>query len=278
MIHSHQKKKPELTLKFGNFQILCSIRVQICFMSQVLTLHANNLLVAPKFTNFKTPISPMVLNGYLSDQELRITQSEYIHSANILVMPVHCSPLLVYLMPRKWTYRYTDSLKTLSILWSIIQCYCCVDYIGKNVEQTKKAKDELIVNCEKLNENLMIAIKGCNKDTFFNIMEIFTIDRIRLHEACICKMFGFTFPIESIYTPQMVPSFNLLEKDAQANFSSIVKHFFQTKEALINVRTERASPEGTFVQKQYFTHFEPDKNTYMNRELAYQYYKCIVDE
>lgn len=253
-------------------------------MSQVLTLHANELLVAPKFNNFKTPISPFVLNGFQSDQNLRITLSDYVHSANILVMPIHCSPLLVYLMPKKWTYRYTDSFKTLSMLWSIIQCYCCTDYIGKNVEQTKAAKDELISKCSDLNDALIAAVKNTNgvEQAFYSVMEKFTIERIHIHEACICKMFGFTFLIESIYTPYMTPTFNVLEKNAQSTFTSVVKHFFQTKEALINVRIERASPEGTHVSKQYFTCLdngfgENPYNGYMNRELAHQYYLCLVE-
>lgn len=231
----------------------------------MLTVHANQLLVARKHA-FSSPISPQVLNAFLSDAAIKTHMSEYVHSANILVMPVHYSPLLVYLVrPQPWTYRYTDSLKMLSMLWSIIQCYTCVDYPNKNVERIKKAREELVVQINDLNARMCETLQ---MDTFFEQMETFTIERINLHETCLLRIFGMDVPV---LTPmEFKPDVSALEADARLKLRGVTEHFFKTKERLMNVRLESDDRYFTFDQNQ-----ENPYKGYMCRKLAREYFNCI---
>lgn len=231
----------------------------------MLTVHANQLLVARKHP-FSSPVHPQVLNAFLSDPSIMTHVSEYVHSANILVMPIHYSPLLIYLArPQPWTYRYTDSLKMLTMLWSIIQCYTCVDYPKKNAERITKAREELIVQIEALNERMRETLR---METFFEQMETFTIERINLHEVCLLRIFGMDVPV---LTPmEFKPDVSALEAEARLKLGGVTEHFFKTKERLMNVRLE--------TNDRYFTLDQNQENPYkgyMCRKLALEYFNCI---
>jgi hypothetical protein len=238
---------------------------------EFLTLREDGMYIAPKF-RAPSPVSPFVLNGFANDTELRVVSSEYIHSANILVMPVHYSPLLAYLVFRPpWIYRYTDSLKMLSMLWSIIQCYSVVDYPQKNAKRIDEARRELMLGCEELNEKIV------GGGDFIRAMESFTIDRIRLHEACIWKMFGYGFPVEIAQTPHVTPPLSVLDKATQDQFPAIIKHFYETKDFLVNVRLEKAQEQGAYQAVRHFTCLdegfgENPYNGYLSHKFAREYH------
>ena len=195
-------------------------------------------------------------------------------------MPIHYSPMLCFLthVP-PWTYRYTDSLKMMTMLFSIIQCYSVVDYPRKNPSLIKEARATLMEKCEKLNDAILESLKGKSEEDFYRLMEGYTIDRIQLHEACIWKMFGFAFPVELVLTPNLAPEIGVLEEPRK--FFAALEHYFQTKDMLINVRSEKASPEGEYVQKRFFTNHSslgdnPYKG-YFNRALAREYFLAMTE-
>jgi hypothetical protein len=209
-----------------------------------LAIHANLMLATPRVA-FKSPLSLQVLQAYMADEDLRIKHSEYMHSREFLFIPVHKSPLLIALIPRSWHYRYTDSFESLSMLWSIISSYSTLLNISR---------DELIKQSDEMDEKMFEAMNDPTMDEkkFCSIMSDITIQRIQIHERFLWDMLKLKFPVEQILTPSLFPTIQMLQKDDQDKYYDRMAHYFETKEALRNVREEKATPEGEFKSKNYF--------------------------
>lgn len=246
----------------------------------ILDLHANGMAVKPK-KEYKSPVSPQLLNGYFSDKALAIEHSYTIHGRNFFIMPVHLSPILCLYMTKPWTYRWTDSLKTISMLWGIIICYSAnkyLDFYKENKELIDPLYVELIINIDKMEDAMFAAVQNNQKDYIQN-MQNFTIERINMLEIYLHKLFKMEehFKVECVLTPKEYPNASLLEQGF--NFRNVINHFFNTKNEVRNVRMKKSTPED--VKYEYIRHFSLNPpigdlyNGYLDKILVEEYFKFM---
>jgi len=245
---------------------------------KVLSLHATGKAVSlnPAF-KLKTPVTPQVLNGFMSDEAFKRDHSMYMHSRDFLPMPVPASPLLCMIMHNRPLFeRYTDSFKTLSMLRIIVQCFALNPYLRN--ERILKAQQVLLDKTIAMEEQMHKDIEACKDlDEFIVIMEHTTYYRIHTYEECVHDMFDLQVPLDHCLTPT---DDAVTVQDASA-IPALLTHYFATKQEIRNVRMEKALPEGEeFIKVNYFT--LPiclrEGNLYKNflsRQLAQEYYNFI---
>ena len=168
---------------------------------RVLELHPSGKAVAlnPKF-RLKTPVTPQLLNGFMSEEAFRIDHSMYMNSRDFLPMPIPQSPVLCMLIQRPLFERYTDSFKTLSMLRTIVQCFALNPYLRN--ARIEKAHQKVLEETTELEERFHAEMeKTQDINAFLNILELSTYDRIHMYEKCIRTMFELNVPEEMCLTP-----------------------------------------------------------------------------
>jgi len=228
----------------------------------VLSLHPSGKAVSlnPKF-KLKTPITPQLLNGFMSDEAFRRDHSMYMHSRDFLPMPVSASPLLCMIMHGRTLFeRYTDSFKTLSMLRTIVQCFAVNPFLRNDqiMNAHKRVLEQTTVMEEALHKELE---NVTDVNQFILIMKKSTLYRIHMYEQCVRDMFKLDVPLECCLTPD--------EENVPMELQSILQHYLETKEAIRNVRLEKALPDGqSFTPIKYFT-FPSDYQTLMAEYLKF---------
>ena len=182
------------------------------------------------------------LMAYKIDKELQDALHEQIYKKNYLPMVVETSPLLCYIMRKEWTNRYTDSIKTISLLHQIINCYGYpgLEFFDTNMERIKKAQDDYIKQAEKIDAKLFAMVKEIEGNLktksinekeaiteFIKIMEQTTITRINLLEQRILRMFNVD---EALFTPQSRPEFQNLPQEDQKRAGEVLCEFYKSKQ------------------------------------------------
>lgn len=226
-------------------------------------------LIAP-FDKMTTPIIPQLLNGFMADEELKRDHSVYMHTRDFLPMPVYKSPLLVFIMKRRWDNRFSDSFAVISILRQIIQCYCLnpfLDYTKENKKLMDDAHTCMINETSRLEENMFDELQKIeNPADFVQIMERTTIERINILEKCIHSMFNFDFPLEYSLTPREAPPID--KSIDKKHISRLFCHFFETKQLLRNVHMEKALPDDApFEPTIYFNILDMKDRIFRDPEL-----------
>lgn len=239
----------------------------------VLEVHGSGKAVVlnPKF-RLKTPVTPQLLNGFMSEEAFRIDHSMYMHSRDFLPMPIPASPLLCMIIQRPMFERYTDSFKTLSMLRTIVQCFALNPYLCN--ERIKKAHRKALEDTAELEERLHEQIQGI--DGFLELMERSTFERIHVYERCVHDMFNLDVPIEACLTPV---ERGILAQDPEA-MQKVLYHFLKNKEAIRNVRMEKSLPEGEhYTHVKYFTCQPQDQgplyNGFLDERTVFEYFKFI---
>ncbi len=235
-----------------------------------LTVHANNLLVTRK-TAFKSPVQPSILIAYMSDQELKASLSDMVHSRDILYMPVHVSPLFVYLNEKPWHYRYTTSFKMLSELYTIIRAYSNPKdyYYMANEKRINEAIIKMMNDMTESEDFMYEHVKGnLGSPEFISFMQHSTITRIQLVERCLHSMFDLPFPVEFILTPAMFPPIDALQKEDQSLYYERMEHWYNMKQSVANERIKKESGTEEYVDKKYF----PSLGSKNYEALLHEYY------
>lgn len=245
--------------------------------TQILLLHGSGKLVSVKPGNKpKTPVTPQLLNGFMSEERFRIDHAMYMHSRDFLPMPVPASPILCLLMQSRSHFnRYTDSFATLSQLRIIVQCFALNPYLrNERIEKAHaKALEQTVVLEEQMHKE--IANIGDNVDQFIKILERTTYYRIHIYEQCVHDMFEMNIPLACCLTPS---NETVIAQDVD-RMQSILFHFLKNKEAIRNVRMEKAMPEGeTYEHIKYFScdpNAQPLYNNFLDRQTVMEYLKFI---
>lgn len=241
------------------------------------------------------PIHPAILNAFNANKEFKKEYFELLYSRHFLVMPCHKSPLIALIQSsNKWTYRFTDSFASLSIMLTIIQCFTANPVLkyytehkehldlcrAKWIEATDKIDNDMNEKIQPLFDNDKLNEKQ-KLEQFLTIMEAITIRRIHSYEMCIAKMFG----IDIILTPKMCPPASELLKEDQAAIPKMICHFFMMKQSIMNDRLRLASnddfePVSYFDLKDMDTrlHSTPKEEIYkgyMDRYTAWEYFQFM---
>ncbi len=244
-----------------------------------IEVHPTGKLVTRKVP-FKSPVLPQILNGYASDPDLRIQDSRLLHSRDFLFMPVHMSPVLIYLIGKPWHHRYTDSFSVMYQLWTILRAYSNPEdpYYQMNKETIDRARatmmDETTIFDEQLYQ-FFHSDAGNNlpKDDFVKYMQVSTINRIRILEKCLQTCFHFHgFP--PLLTLYEYPTIDQLTKDAQGNYCKYLENYYNMKQI---VRVDRLKKEcGLEEEKEYFPSLRGAVKDY--DALLREYYNYLKEE
>ncbi len=246
---------------------------------KVLEVHASTKLITRKIP-FRSPVLPQLLNGYASDEELRVSDARMIHSREFLFMPVHISPVLVYLIGKPWHHRYTDSFSVIYQLWTIGRTYSNPrdPYYQMNKDTIDKARAVMMDETTLLDAKIYDFFhspegKDLPKDDFVKYMQIATIDRIRILEKCLQSYFHFHgFP--PLLTPYELPPIESLTKDAQAKYWEHLEHYYDLKQV---IRVDRLKKESNIDdQTEYFPTLRAAVKDY--DALLREYYNYLKEE
>jgi hypothetical protein len=240
---------------------------------QFLEIHASQVLVTRKIP-YKTPIIPQLLNGYASDRDLRIQDSRMLHSREFLFMPVHMSPVLIYLINKPWHHRYTDSFSVIYQLWTIGRTYSNPQdpYYQMYKERIDAARAVMLEEMTRFDEQLIQHMRTTelSQDAFISYMQVATIDRIRILEKFIQSLFNMPFP--PLQTPYEYPLVTKLSLEAQGKYEEHMAHYYDSKQV---VRNDRLKNESGFEEsKNYF----PSLATKNYSGLMYEYYQYLKEE
>lgn len=224
-------------------------------VNNILEIHpSKNAVSVPQQYQLNVPVTPHLLNGFLSDPELRNDHADYMHTCDFLIMPVHVSPLLCAIQKLSWRKRYVDSFESISILRLIIQCFRVNPHLPGDKKRIREAHDWMIEETNKLEMALVEQLEELTDDNlegFITIMEQSTLRRIRILEETIWRMFsvGKVFPLAACLTPLETP--NLTE--GLPEMRRVTARYLETKQLLRNIRAEKALPEGnTYQPVNYF--------------------------
>ena len=222
--------------------------------TKYLKVHPSGKLVT-RGVLYKSPVVPQLMNGYTTDQALRIQDARMLNSREFLFMPVHISPVLVYLASEKqWHYRFTTSFSVFSRLWTIGRTYSNPEdpYYQMNKEAIDKARDDMMLEMTQFDDTFLKDVQSfptdmCEAD-FVKYMQISTINRIRILEKCIQRCFQLPFQLPP--TPYEFPSINQLSKEDETNYVKYLKHYFDCKAAIRRDRLKLES--GIDENREYF--------------------------
>lgn len=254
-------------------------------------VHPGQRMIKMKQHNFRIDVNPDYLLGYNGDAEERARNSIYIHSRDFLIMPIHNSPMYVFLTSARntWVPRYVDSLAVITNLTIIIHAYTTnpgLNYYTLHKERIDSAKELWDENLTVLdnkykNEQLPdIYRRFANEEInekqalqeFLIVMENATFERIRISERCLAMIFG----LPCLETPKEVVNINNYAKEQRAKFPEILCHYFETKQQVLNQRMKLATPEDEeFVSTQYFD--IEDMKTRFERAEAEEIFKGYID-
>jgi len=246
-----------------------------------LEVHASGALVTRKIP-FKSPVLPQILNGHVSDEQLRVADSRLLHSREFLFMPVQMSPILIYLIGKPWHHRITDSFAVIYQLWIIGRAYSNPNdpYYQMNKETIDKARtimmEEMTVLDEKIHDYFHSPEgKQLEKDDFVKYMQIATIDRIHILEKCLQSCFHFHgFP--PLRTPYEFPTLAMLPKEAQSKYWEHLAHYYNLKQV---IRVDRFKKEcGLEEEKEYFPSLRGAFNSDSYDTLLREYYNYLKEE
>ncbi len=222
---------------------------------KLLEVHASQVLVTRKVP-FRSPILPQTLNGYSSDESMRVADSRLIHSRELLFMPVHKSPVLIYLIGKPWHHRYVDSFEVFSELWTICRAYSnpSEPYYQMNKDAIDKARATMMEEMTAFDAQRVAFFhsspgNALEKDDFVKYMQVATIDCIRILEKCAQSCFHFHgFP--PLQTPYEYPPVTVLTKEAQSKYWEHLSHYFNIKQV---IRVDRLKKESGYEEeKEYF--------------------------
>jgi len=250
---------------------------------KILNIHVSAPLVGPKIV-MKLDVTKELLDGFTADQETRIATARYIFSRDYLVMPVHVSPIICYLILKPWRNKYTDSHNMISMLHQILTIYQLNNKkFGKEMlefsEQIRLLEEYLHNELDKVYNEFSGNNQKDALDKFIKIMERTTIQRINLYEYTLWKMFKFdNLPLECILTPYITPPLSALSKEEQKGFPKIVCHFFECKQEIRNGLMKEQTKEYNGDVK-YFdmktTRKNEMYNEYLDRMTAWEYFKYL---
>lgn len=242
---------------------------------KVLALHPTGKAVTlnPEY-KIQTPVTPQILNGFLSDEAFLRDHSMFMHGCDFLPMPVTVSPLVVMLKhTQQLVPRYSTSFRTLHMLRTIVQCFSLNPYLQN--ERIFKAKQVLLDKTMALEEQMRKDIAECQSlEEFMLIMERTTFYRIHTYEECVHDMFDLKVPLECCLTPATVPDGKDWEMD------DLLEHYFETKERIRNVRMEKAQPDDVDYQPVKYFHLPPPSGgpvykNFFNSNLAREYFEFL---
>ncbi len=242
---------------------------------KVLVLNATGKFVSLNSAyRIYTPVTPQILNAFLSDEAFLRDHSMFMHGCDFLPMPVTVSPLVVMLKDtQKMVNRYTTSYDTLHLLRTIVQCFALNPHLSD--ERILAAKNALVDKTVAFEEQMYQDVAKCQGlEEFMLVMEQTTLYRIHLYEACVHAMFDLKVPLASCLTPSEVPKGNDWKMD------QLLAHFFETKERIRNVRAEKALPEDTVFEPVKYFHLPPPANVpvyknFFNSNLAREYFEFL---
>lgn len=241
---------------------------------------SNNLI--PQLTR---DVNIQVISGYVSDQELRLVDRNYIYSRPILPIPVLNSPLLVSLMyhpkdPDHWKPRYSTSIAVLSMLRSIQACYSInphLKYYQDNKERINNAVKSYQERVDSMDTLFYQQIKTVNGEhEFINLLCNNTCQHIEALECCIMEMFNINYIKPNINNNTVDIPLGLDEHQLLYN---VCEHFFSTKQELTNTRLQQTGNDPqVWFQPTNDTNLNFPTLKYLSCQRVREYYNyCLIE-
>lgn len=273
--------------------------------SKLLNYHKDQPLIQCARNDIKTPVTVDVLHGYSNDETLQKQTGSYVFGKDYLLMPLMVSPLWCYIRGAvdKWVPMYSDSLATVSNFRMVIECYIRnpvpLPYYKKNQERIENAYDEFLNRMSDLDEKKKIHIhqtaraykeKQKNEkqtlEAFIGYMEKYTFDFINAMETLIIISFDLKPHLESLLTPHVSCSINVLNPKDRDTVPKMTCHYFGHKQAYRNGQLALQHNEGEFKDVEYFDledmetrlqQFPPEEiyQGYLDRVTAMEYLKYM---
>jgi hypothetical protein len=202
---------------------------------KVLSIHPSGKLVG-KILGRQLQVHVQEMSAFVNREEVRSQINNYLYGLIFLPMPVHVSPIIVYISPLEWEVRYWDSIRVISFFIQMIHAYVLCDFSLFHTRNKPLITKEYKVFLDKIGEHdrrMMTELKDVSDyKVFVKKMETYTIDRINVYERFFYKILQLDAPEECFLTPQLsLPIACLTEKEQQL-VPNVLAHFFDMKQHL----------------------------------------------
>lgn len=209
---------------------------------KVLSIHPSGKLVG-KLLGRQVQIHPQELSAFVSRDEVRKQINNYLYSLTFLPMPVHVSPIIVYISPMEWEVRYRDSIWVISFFIQFIHAYVLSDFSLFHTRNKQLIEKEYKVFLGKIGDHdrrMMMDLKDVSDyKEFVKKMETYTLERINVYERFFYKILQLDAPEDCFLTPHLSLPIACLSKEEQQLVPNVIAHFFDKKQHLCCEKEEQ---------------------------------------